>query len=176
MKICINKEENEKISEDGEENKSNNEEEYEEDEYKNKDFTKIKEFIINEFAKKVDNNNDIDNIMKLIECLEGKHEMKTESGNKNEDKAKKILNEFLKKLMKNNLFTKEEFFSSNKNLKISLLYKLFIDGKIQKYTQANEQKNTQENEQKSDDYYGVIQSRLDEIRNELDGEIKKKTT
>ena len=75
--------------------------------------------------------------------------------------------------MKNNLFTKDEFFSSSKNLKISLLYKLFKNGKIQKYTQENEQKNTQENE-KNDDYYGIIQNRLDEIRNELDGEIKKK--
>jgi hypothetical protein len=48
------------------------------------------------------------------------------------DKEKEaIINEFLQKLMDKNLFSKDEFFSGKQNIKISLFYQLYINGKIQ---------------------------------------------
>ncbi len=63
--------------------------------------------------------------------------------------------------MKKNLFTKEEFFSVNQSLKISLLYKLYEKGKIK----GNDKK---------EEYYEIIENLLDDIRKEIEGEIKKK--
>ena len=72
-----------------------------------------------------------------------------------------MVNEFLDKLMKNNLFNKDEFFSSNQNLKIDLLIKLYKEGKIN-------------NENNNEDYYKDIMVLINDIRNDLDGKIKKK--
>jgi argininosuccinate lyase len=75
---------------------------------------------------------------------------------------KGILNEFLNKLLdKKNLFKKEEFFSSHKNIKILLLYKLNEKGILQK-NDKNE-------------YYNNLQELMKSIKVDLDGEIKKKT-
>lgn len=86
--------------------------------------------------------NDIDNIVKLLDCLEGVNEYaeKDKNNNKNENtlivqdnnENEQIINEFLKKLFDKNLFTKEEYFSGNQNFKISLLYRLSESGKIKK--------------------------------------------
>jgi hypothetical protein len=56
------------------------------------------------------------------------------------------------------LFTKEEFFSGNKNFKILLLYKLYEKGKIQK---------------NDEDYYEKIMNLLDAIKKDIEGNIKK---
>ena len=169
MKICINIEEKENETLD-EEDKDIEQKENQELEKKDKDvdFKEMKEFIFDEFASKLENFNDINLIINLIDCLEGKveNEQKEKEKEKIEQKDKEkekrreeMINEFLKRLMKNNLFTKEEFFSSNKNLKISLLYNLFEKGKIQK---------------NDEEYYEDITHLLDDIRKEIDGEIKKK--
>ena len=104
IKICINKQ--------------NRDELYLDDEIEFKD---LKDFIFDQFAKKVENDNDIQNIIKLIECIEELPDKKNIS---------EIINELLKKVMDNNKFTKDEFFSSKKNPKISLLYQLYIKGKF----------------------------------------------
>ena len=63
--------------------------------------------------------------------------------------------------MENNLFTKDEFFSCNQNIKISLFYKLYAKGIIQK------------NEIKEEEYYKKITHLLYEIRKDIEGNIKK---
>ena len=133
-------------------------------------FKKLKDYIFDKFANKLDDSNDIDNIIKLINCLEGHKEniQKDKSNdiddntlNEQGDKRKEnILNEFLKKLIEKNLFTKEEYFSRNKNLKIELLYKLYENGKIKKNV---------------GEYYDKIQNLIKSIKQDLDGQIKKKT-
>ena len=110
---------------------------------KYKDFSEMKILIFEEFSNKLDNENDIEKIINLLDCLEGKEEM---------------INEFLQKLISKNLFTKEDFFSCNKNLKITLLYKLYEKGKIQN----NEQ-----------EYYEKIIELLDIIYQDIGGDIKK---
>ena len=181
MKICMSKEdkENKKDEEMKEDNISDDEENEDkenkiiEEEYKDINFKEIKEFIFEEFANNLDNENDIDYIINLIDCLEGKPEYEQKNKEKEkdnkevikqEDKKKKkkredIINEFLNKLMEKNLFTKEEFFSGHQNLKILLLCKLYEKGKIQK----NEE-----------EYYENIEHLITDIRKEIDGEIKKK--
>ena len=163
-KLDINKNEKEDIDENEnirEHNKDNN----------ITDFTKMKDFIFDEFSNKLDNNNDIDNILNFIDCLEEKFKNdQKDSEKKNDDdeeiegkekmNEKEILkNEFLKKLIDKNLFTKEEFFSNNQNLKISLIYRLYEKGKI---------KDTKE------EYYVSLINLLNDIRNDLDGKISKK--
>ena len=105
-------------------------------------FIELKNFIFDKFANKLDDMNDIENIIKLINCLEGdkdnedKDKCKIKNENiileKEENKNGTIINDFFKKLMKKNLFTKEEYFSGKQNLKITLLYKLYEHGKIKK--------------------------------------------
>ena len=133
-------------------------------------FKKLKDFIFDKFANKLDDSKDIDNIIKLINCLEGHteniekdkcNEIEDNTLNEQNDKRKEnILNEFLKKLIEKNLFTKEEYFSRNKNLKIELLYKLSENGKIKKNV---------------GEYYDKIQNLIKSIKQDLDGQIEKKT-
>jgi hypothetical protein len=164
IKICISDEkrkneldeekkdndESDKGEEEEEENKNNNTNVIKSDEGEDKekdkkikeeiDFKEMKEYIFGEFAKKVENDDDIKNIMNLINCLEGKFlkeqkEIEKKNSEKikaNIEKQEEIINEFIKKLMKENLFTKEEFFSCNKNFKIALLSQLFEEEKIKK--------------------------------------------
>ena len=120
-----------------EEDKNIDEKTEEEDEYANTDFNELKTFIFDEFSKKVDNKNDIENIIKLLDCLEGKDEAgKVDNQNNNEkekDKDKeKNINEFLTKLMQNNLIKKDDFFTSKQDYRILLLCELYEKGKIKK--------------------------------------------
>jgi len=61
-------------------------------------------------------------------------------------------------MSKENLFTKEEFFSSKQSLKILLLYKLYEKGIIKK---------------NDEEYYENISGLLDNIKNDIDGNIKR---
>ena len=102
----------------------------------------------------MNNQKDIDNILNLIDCLECKNKKRDTMNDKNET----IINEFLKILIEKNLFTKDEFFSGNKNIKILLFYKLYEKGKLKK----NEE-----------EYYEKIAHLLDAILKDIEGNIKK---
>ena len=97
-----------------------------EEEYENIDFNDMKDFIFLEFSNKLEEQTDIDNIIKLIDCLKGKDKKEGEI-NTNKNGKEEMVNEFLEKLISKNLFTKDEFFQNSKtqNLKISLLIKLY---------------------------------------------------
>ena len=138
---CFNKEDNDKKEENG--NKVIKRED--KDINNDIDYNELKKFIFEEFSNSLNNENDIDNIIKIIDLLE-------------ENENKVIANEFLQKLIEKNLFTKDEFFSDNQNIKISLLYKLYEKGKIKK----NEEK-----------YYKRITHLLDEIKKDIEGNIQK---
>ena len=150
INLIFNKGNKDNKSEDGEEN-NNDEKIEEEEEYKGIDFNDLKSFIFDEFSKKLDDNNDIENIIKLIDCLEGKNE-KIDN-----DKFKNI-NEFLTKLMDNNLFNKDDFFSGKQDSRIILLCELYEKGKIKK---------------SQEEYYYKITKLLDSIKKDIEGEIKK---
>ena len=91
---------NNKIDE-GEENKDNKIENVQE--YSNIDFNDLKTFIFEEFLKNMNktNNKDniynyIENLIKLIDCLEGKNEKgKVDNQNMNKEENEKNINEFL---------------------------------------------------------------------------------
>ena len=122
----------------------------------NIDYNEMKNFIFEEFSNKLDLEIDIDNIINLLDCLEEKDKKKEIM---NDINGKEILvNQFLQKLVGKYLFTKDEFFSCNKNLKISLFYKLYEKGKIKK----NEE-----------EYYNRIIFLLDSIKRDIEGNIKK---
>ena len=132
----------------------------------NENFKAIKDMIF-EFVNKLDKEDDIDNIMLFIDCLEkvkNKEDVEEEKEDKNIIDAMKkeneeIIKDFLKKLMNKNLFTKQEFFSVSKSLKILLLYKLEEKGVLQK----------NDNEK----YYKNIANLMRDIKLEIEGEIKK---
>ena len=149
IKIYVDQKEKEKEKKDKEE--KINEEEKNDEEVKNdedekeeqKDLEELKDYIFGEFVKKLESQNDIDNIIKLIEVIEGKEKNKKEK--ESEEKNQKIkqesnireiiLNEFLNKLFNEkskNLFSKIDFFEEEKNLQISLLCTLYEKGKIKK--------------------------------------------
>ena len=172
IKICIEKEnkikkeENEEIEEidKKEDNSIFNQED------SNIDFKEMKDYIFDEFTSKLDNVNNIDNIIVLLNCLEGNSQKKEEEKKEeNDDKAEenekkvekeKIINEFLQKLMDNNLITKEDFFSNQQNPKILLLCKLYEAGKIKKNAEK---------------YYQDIEEKLEDIKIDiLDGYIQKR--
>jgi len=166
IKMCIEKENKLKNEEENEEKDNERETTISNEE----NFKPMKEFIFNEFTKRLDSEVDIDNIIKLLNCLEGNFQKEDKNSedknnstnNQNDENNDKeiIINEFLKKLMENNLFTKEEFFSNNKNLKILLLYKLNEAGKIKK---------------NNEEYYMNIEQTLEDIRKDIiDGNIQKK--
>ena len=157
IKVCINKDE---------ENYEEIESEIE-DEEKDVDFSKMKEYVLNEFINELENEDDVNNIINLIECLEGKTENKSNEKKEcenlwlKEEKLKnreKVIDEFLNKLFEKNLFTVDDFFLDNKNNKILLLYKLNEKGRI-KYNE--------------EEYYEKIVGLLGKIKEELDGNIKK---
>ena len=170
MKIYINKDDKKNKQEDEENDSEENQIKTVEKEDENIDFKELKDYIFEEYSNKLDDIKDIDNIINLIDCLEGKsqngQELKKsdneniglENNEKEQEQEKEVI-EFLKKLMAKNSFTKDEFFSGNQNLKISLLYKLYEKGKIQK---------------NDEEYYENLESLLDNIKNEIDGEITKK--
>ena len=160
MRISINKKD---INKGENENQENDDIENE----KVEDFDKMKDWILGKFTY-LKNEKDIENIMSLIECLEGKKQKEGKGGEIKETNEKKkeenqeIINEFLNKLLdEKNLFKKEEFFSSNKSLKILLLYKLNEEGILQK-NDKNE-------------YYNNLQDLMKSIKIDLEGEINKKT-
>ena len=127
--------------------------------------------MIFEFVNKLDKEDDIDNIMSFIDCLEkvkNEDDIQNDEEEEKEDKNvidemkkenEKIIKEFLKKLMKTNLFTKQDFFSVSNSLKILLLYRLKDKGILQKY----------ENEE----FYKNIANLMRDIKLEIEGEIRK---
>ena len=137
---------------------------------KNK-IIEMKNFIFDIFSKKVTKYEDIQNIIKLIDCLQikiNKIENKGEETHKSENlkETEKIqkesednINEFLDKLMENNLFTKEEFFSDTNNFKIDLMYELYNKDIIKR---------------NNENYYTKIEDLLKNIKKDLDGNIRKK--
>ena len=120
---------------------------------------KMKDYIFCEFFN-LKEEKDIENIMSLIELFEGKGEKVNEIKDKKKKENKGITNEFLNKLIEKRLFRIEEFFSSNKSLKVLLFFKINERGILQK-----------------DDieYYDKIEYLMRSIKQDLDGEIKKKT-
>ena len=164
LNLAFNKRNKDNKIDEGEENKDNKIENVQE--YSNIDFNDLKTFIFEEFSKNVNetNNKDniynhIENLIKLIDCLEGKNEKgKVDNQNMNKEENEKNINEFLEKLMKNNLFEKDDFFSSKQDYRIILLCELYEKDKI---------KNNQQ------EYYDNIISLLTKVRNDIEGEIKK---
>ena len=164
LNLAFNKRNKDNKIDEGEENKDNKIENVQE--YSNIDFNDLKTFIFEEFSKNVNetNNKDniynyIENLIKLIDCLEGKNEKrKVDNQNMNKEENEKIINEFLEKLMKNNLFEKDDFFSSKQDYRIILLCELYEKDKI---------KNNQQ------EYYDNIINLLTKVRNDIEGEIKK---
>ena len=121
--------------------------------YKNKfDYKELKEFSIDYIINNIKNKRDIDNIINLMNLYEI---------NSNNEQNKKFINEFSEKILKNNSFTKAEFFSRNKNIKIELLYELYKNKKIKNYN-LEQIKNTL-----------LI---LNDIKRDLDGNIYQKNT
>ena len=179
MKICINYEEkNEKEKEeesldngdkssDGSDKENNIDKAFDEDD-DGIDYKEMEKYIFNQFVNKLDEDEDITNIINLIFCLEGKdtegsvqnHSLRMEDnkGKGKENNENKRLNEFLKLLITKNLFKKDEFFSSNKNLKVDLLCKLNEKGIIKKNNEP---------------YYDNILTLVKDIRDDLENKIQK---
>ena len=156
---CFNENEKDIIIEEEEEQTTDESQIIIKEEKNNTDFNEMKKFIFNEFSTKLDNENDIDNIIKLIDCLEGKGTKKEKEENK-----EAMIEEFLQILLSKNLFAKDlkepkdDFFSSSQSLRILLLIRLYEKGKIRKSDKS---------------YYDNIISLIDFVIKDLDGEIKK---
>ena len=105
----------------------------------NEEYKQVKDFI---FKKYINNKDKNKSLISLIDSL---------------SKSDKI--KFLEELIKNCLFTCEEFYSNYENPKISLLIKLFEKGKLELLTEDNN--------------FGDLEELLKNIRNEVDGNIKK---
>ena len=168
MGLAFNKRNKDNKIEEGEENNIEDQTE-DEEEYAKVDFNELKFFIFDEFSKNVNETNDkdnikndIENIIKLLDCLEGKKESgKIDAQNikeKDKENDKKNINEFLAKLMKNNLFSKDDFFSGKQDPRILLLCELYEKKKI---------KESQE------EYYDKIRDLIVKIRDDIEGGIKK---
>ena len=134
-------------------------------------FKKIKDLIF-EFVNKLNKEDDINNIMYFIDCLENvEYENDIQKDEEEEKKDKNLIDEIIKEneeiikeflnklLMKTNLFTKQEFFSVSNSLKILLLYRLKEKGILQK----NEK----------EEYYKNIANLMRDIKLEIEGEIIK---
>ena len=158
INLIFNKRNKDNKIEDEEE--KNNEKTEEDEKYTNiEDFNDLKSFIYNEFSNKLDDQNDIENIIKLIDCIEGKNEnLKVNNQNINEKVREENINEFLSKLMEKNLFSKDDFFSNKQDYRILLLYELYINGKIKESREG---------------YYEKMIELLKSIRKDIEGEIKK---
>ena len=169
MNLAFTKRNKDNKIEEGEENNIEDQTEEDEEEYANVDFNELKNFIFDEFSINVNETNDKDNIkndigniIKLIDCLEGKKEAgKIDVQNikeKDKENDKKNINEFLAKLMKNNLFSKDDFFSGKQDPRILLLCELYEKRKI---------KESQE------EYYDKIRDLIVKIKVDIEGGIKK---
>ena len=128
----------------------------------------IKELIENIFEEfiRIENEDDINHILNLIDSLEIKikkeinkkeNDIESDENMIDEKRKEKILNNFYNKLFKKNLFTKKEFFSNEKNIKILLLYKLYETGKIKK----------------NEEYYENLVELILNIRKDIEGNITK---
>ena len=118
IKISFNKEKGEK-KDDGDNINIDTNEIQEKEDYDEKnciDFSRIKTFIFDEFSNKLENEDDIDSIINLVDCLE-----EIDKINKKEENS--LLTEFLKKLFSKNSFDKEEFFSKEKKFKNIITHK-----------------------------------------------------
>ena len=135
LKICIDDKEKEKL--------------YLE---KNIDLNDLKQFIFKQFSEKVKTKTDIDNILKLIECIQGLSEGTL---------RKEILDEFLNNLLtEKNLFKRDEFFSNKEDQKIALLWALYEKEIL---------------EDNSEEYYDKISKLMKTIYDTLDKlKIKKR--
>ena len=158
INILFNKEDKNE-NEECEENEENDNKENKgmwEEEYDKKEFNDMKEFIFSEFSQKLDDKYDIDNIIKLIDCLKGK-DKKTEDSKSTKEKQE-MINDFLTQLISKKLFTKDEFFKNEtQNLKISLIIELYDKNIIRE----------------DGEYYEKIKELLDAINKDLGGEIEK---
>jgi len=90
---------------------------------------------------------------------EGEGDRIIEHNEKKKEERELILNEFIKKLMEKNTFTKEEFFVDKYNIKILLLCRLIEKGKIK---------------ENDEEFYEKIENLLKDIKDDIDGNIKKK--
>ena len=148
-----------------EEENSNKDEDYNEEE--NDKFYQLRNYIIDEFSKNINNSSDINNIIKLINIFKGNNKINDNENNQNinptekEIKNIKIINEILNKLIKAHSFNRDDFFSNNQNINIELLYALYKNEIITK------------DEHNNQDYYEEIQNVLKEIKNDIAGDIKK---
>ena len=145
--------------EENEDNNSTDENQNKIKEEEDIDYSEMRNFIFENISKKLGNENEIDNFINIIDFSEGKDKKREDIINdKNEKDREKKINEFVKQLIENNLFTKDEFFSGSQNIKISLIYKLYEKGKIQK---------------KEEEYYEKLIQLLVEIKKDIEGNIKK---
>ena len=144
-----------------EEENSNKDEDYNEEE--NDKFYQLRNYIIDEFSKNINNSSDINNIIKLINIFKGNNKINDNENNQNinhtekEIKNIKIINEILNKLIKAHSFNRDDFFSNNQNINIELLYALYKNEIITK------------DEHNNQDYYEEIQNVLKEIKNDILG-------
>ena len=163
--------ENKDKEDNSEEEKDNNEKHSDDDENSNEEendkFDELRNYIIDEFSKNLNDSSDIKNIIKLIDIFKGNNTINDKENNQNdypaekEFKNSKIINEILNKLMKAHSFIRDDFFSNNQNINIELLYELYKNNIIIK-----DENNTEE-------YYEEIQKLLKEIKKDIDGDIKK---
>ena len=165
MNICIeyyNEKDKDEIKEEKEEEEKDNEnksDDNEDEKYLDKEedinLKEMEKYIFKEFTK-LNNEQDIDNIINLINCLKNVNKKRNDKESKNER-----LEEFLKELISKYLIKKEEYFSKKKNLKVDLLCKLNKEEMIKKNNEP---------------YYDNINNLIQEIRTDLDGngDIKKK--
>ena len=130
------------------EEKQNEIKENKDEEEKGIYYNEIKNFIFDEFLKKVEKEDDINNIITLIEFLER---------NCKDEKERKVnINKIYEEINDNFLFTKKEFFKNKPNMRIFLLYKLIEEGKIKRNIGV---------------YYERIETLLNEIWKDLEGNI-----
>ena len=144
------------------------------------DYKGIIRFIFDEFSNNLENNDDINNIIKLIDCIEGTEE-KNKLNEEIQNQREALANEFLNILIEKNIFTKEEFFILPKklnknshetsceqknqlnicepNIKIKLLYDLKEKGKLKDNTEK---------------YFETIENLLKNIVSDIHGKIRKK--
>ena len=116
MNICIeyyNEKDKDEFKEEKEEEEKDNENDDNEDEkYLDKEedinLKEMEKYIFKEFTK-LNNEQDIDNIINLINCLKNVNKKRNDKESKNE-----ILEEFLKELISKYLIKKEEYFSKKK--------------------------------------------------------------
>ena len=107
INLCFNNDKNEGNEDNSDNSIDENQNKIKEEE-EGIDYQEMKNFIFENISKKLDNENDIDNFINLLYFFEGKDNKNEDSINyKNEKDREKKINEFVKKLMEKNLFTKD---------------------------------------------------------------------